>query len=293
MWLYAALFSACVYSLRSIVEKASLKSINKYILAFGLRFFALPLFIIPFLADKSLFIPVTHVPFQSWVAIIFITFIATPLEMIFFYKALQLSEVSRLIPLLSLAPLMTALFNSIIFRASPSIAGVAGMVCIVLSVYILNISKEKKSLLEPFHRLSSDKASRYLLIMLISYSAGVVIDKVAISGTNPYYYALVNYVLVSISLFLIAKYKAPGQFYQIRHNLKTFIILGAIVFLYTIPRNIAISGGNVGYVSSVLSVSVIISTVIGLILFREKDASIKIAASIIACAGVVILKLFG
>jgi transporter family protein len=292
MWFYLALTSALVYSFRSVVEKLSLTHINKYILAFGLRAFALPLFLIPFAFNPSLFIPIKDISSQSWMYILFVSLFSAPIETLFFYKALQLSEVTALVPLLSLAPLFTTAFNLLLVNSKPSSAGVLGIILIVASVYLLNISKAKNGIFEPFRHLTGDRASRYIAIMLIFYSLGVIIDKQAITGTNPYFYAFINYVLVSISLFVIAKIKASTYFWQIRHNLSTFSLLGCIVFAYTLPRNLALSTGNPSYVSAILSSSVIISTLLGLIILKEKQAAVKISASLIACAGLIIFKLY-
>lgn len=291
MWLYLALFSAIIYSLRSIVEKLSLAKINKYILAFGLRLFALPFFVLPFVFNHSLFISIYDVPFTSWIAILFVSVISSPIEILFFYKALQISEVTTLVPLLSLAPIFTTLFNIFIFKSFPSLFGIIGIVLIIISVYILNMSKAKKGLFEPFLHLSREKSTQYLIVMMLFYSLGVVVDKLAISGTNPYYYALVNYIFVSITLGIIAKTKATHDFGQIKDNFITFVVLGAIVFLYTLPRNLALQGGNAGYVSAILSSSVIISTVLGFVFLKENNALIKIFASLIAFLGVIVLKL--
>lgn len=292
MWLYLALFSALIYSLRSVIEKVSLEKIDKYILAFGLRLFALPFFILPFIFNPKLLIPLNTIPTGSWIAILFVSIISSPVEILFFYKALKVSEVTKLVPLLSIAPIFTTIFSSIIFRTIPSLFGIIGVIIIIFSVYVLNISKANRGLLEPFRHLSHDKSSHYVFIMMVSYALGVVIDKLALAGINAYFYALINYALVSVSLGIIAAYKSRSLFGQIKTNFWTFILLGTIVFSYTIPRNLAIQAGNAGYVSAVLSTSVIISTLIGLIWLKEKDQKVKILASVIAFVGILILKLY-
>ncbi|MDO8610806.1 MAG: DMT family transporter [bacterium] len=293
MWIYLALFSALVYSLRSIVEKKSLVKIDKYVLAFGLRIFALPFFVIPFILNPSLLVPINDISILSWIAIIFVSVISSPIEVLFFYKALQMAEVTELVPLLSITPIFTMLFNLLIFHSYPSAIGLLGVLIIIVAIYVLNITKLKEGIFQPFLHLYHDRASRYLALMMIFNSLGVVIDKLAISGTNPYYYALINYSLLSITLAIIVFVKAKNSVYQIKNNFKTFLLLGLIVFMYTIPRNFAISGSNAGYVAAVLSSSVIFSTIIGLVFFKEKNMFIKLASSMIAFLGISIIKLFG
>jgi len=293
MWIYFALFSALIYSLRSIIEKKSLVKIDKFVLAFGLRVFALPLFVMPFILNPSLLVPLNSIGTYSWIAIIFVSIISSPIEVLFFYKALQLSEVTQLVPLLSVTPILTMFFNLIIFHTYPSYIGLIGVLIIIIAVYILNITKIKEGIFEPFLHLYHDKATRYLACMMFFNSLGVVIDKLAISGTNPYYYALINYTLLSVTLAVIVLIKAKNNIEQIKTNYKTFVQLGFIVFLYTIPRNFAISGSNAGYVAAVLSSSVIFSTIIGLIFLKEKNVFVKLVSSVFAFLGISIIKLYG
>src|SRR3972149_9203919 len=98
MWFFYSLISAFVYSLRSIFEKKYILHINKYILAFGVRVFALPFFLIPLLNNPSYIQNLSDLPGSFWIATIYITFISTPIEMLLFYEALKKEEVSTLVP---------------------------------------------------------------------------------------------------------------------------------------------------------------------------------------------------
>ncbi|PJC43065.1 MAG: hypothetical protein CO040_01070, partial [Candidatus Pacebacteria bacterium CG_4_9_14_0_2_um_filter_36_8] len=113
MWFVFALISALVYSFRSILEKWSLKKVNPYILAFSVRFFALPLFTLPYLFGIAKLPILTEVSSSFWWSVILVSLIMTPVEMIFFYKALKTEEVSYVAPLLGLSPLITAFFGAL------------------------------------------------------------------------------------------------------------------------------------------------------------------------------------
>ena len=291
MWFFAALSSAVFYSIKNILEKVFVHKVDKYILALSVRLFAMPLFLIPLLINPDLIIGFHELPLKFWLATIYVSAIATPVEMIFFYKALQGEQISYLIPLLAFSPVITSIFGYIFFREVPSFLGFMGILLIVSSVYILNISKVKESIFEPFKRLSGNKSVRYLSVMMISYSIGIVIDKVAISGANFYYYAFVNYLFVSINLFIIALYKAKSKLSQIRTNIKPFMAIGIIIAIYTLLRLYALQSSPSSYVASIMASSTIFTTIFGLIILKENNFKTKIIVAGVATLGMVLIKL--
>lgn len=290
MWFIAALASAVIYSAKNILEKIFVSRVDKYVLALAVRLFALPLFLIPLILHPELIVSFHDLPLKFWLATIYVSAFATPIEMIFFYKALQGEQISYLIPILSFSPIITSVFGYIFFREIPSPLGFLGMFLIVASVYLLNTSKAGESFLEPFKRLSGNKSVRYLSVMLVSYAIGIVIDKVAISGANLYYYAFVNYLFVSITLLIIALYKARSKLVQIKTNYAPFALIGLVVAGYTLLRLYALESTPSSYVSSIMASSTIFTTLFGLIILKENNKKTKIIVAIIATIGIILIK---
>lgn len=291
MWFTTSLTSAIIYSVRGIIEKIYVNKVDKYVLALAVRLFALPLFLIPLILNPSLIINFHDLPLKFWLAALYVSAFSTPIEMIFFYKALQGAEISYLVPILSFSPIITSLFGYLFFREIPSSLGILGIFFIVSSIYILNISKVGEGFFEPFKRLTTNKSIRYLAVMLFFYSIAIVIDKVAITGANLYYYAFVNYLLVSISLFVIALYKAKPKLIELKTNFKPFLLIGIIVAVYTILRFYALENGTSSYVSAIMASSTIFTTIFGLIFLKEQSRNLKILVSLIATTGIILLKL--
>jgi uncharacterized membrane protein len=219
--------------------------------------------------------------------------ISTPLEMIFFYKALKTEEVSYVAPLLALSPIVTTFFAAIFFGELPSLMGVVGMLLIILALYVLNVVRQQKNLLEPVRRLFSNKAFKYILLMTLSYSLGILIDKMAIVSTDIYFYSLMNYLFVSLTLLVIAKFKAKGQFGVLRTNFPTFALIGVVVASYTLLRFAAIEQGSAGYVSAILATSVLFSVVLGVLFFKERNLRRKLLVSALILVGLALIKVYG
>jgi uncharacterized membrane protein len=290
MWFIAALTSAVFYSSKSLLEKIYVAKVDKYVLALAVRLFALPLFLLPLLINPELIIPLQDLPLKFWLATIYVAAFSTPVEMIFFYKALQNEQISYLVPILSFSPVITTLFGYLFFKETPSFLGFLGIFLIVVSVYLLNVNKAGEGIFEPFRRLSGNKSVRYLSVMLFFYSIAIVIDKVAITGANLYYYAFINYLMVSSSLFLIALYKAKSHLTQLKTNFLPLGTIGIIVAIYTLLRFYALQHGISSYVSSIMATSTIITMLFGLFFLKETNKTQKIIVGLIATLGIVLIK---
>ncbi len=247
----------------------------------------------PYILGIASFPVLTEIPLRFWTSVFFVSLISTPLEMILFYKALQKEELSYVVPLLGLGPLLTTLANSLVFHELPSAWGLLGMMIIIFGLYTLNIQKQGENFWAPFRHLVKNQAFKYISLMLISYSIGVVIDKMAITSSDVYFYALVNYLFVSIALYVIARIKAQNHFGQLRANFKPFMLIGLVVAGYTWLRFAALELENAGYVSAVLSTSVIFSIVLGLLFFGENKAMRKLFVGIVILIGLAVIKIYG
>lgn len=293
MWFVFSLVSAITYSTRSILEKKLLKNADKYILAFSLRFFALPFFLVALLFHPQQIVNPATLPLVFWLATIYVSVISTPIEMIYLYKALQLEEVSYIAPLVSLAPVFTTLINIFVFKETPTIFGFMGIIFIVSAVYILNVNQKGEGFLQPFKYLYKNKAAKYALIMMAFYSLGIIVDKIAITGAGVYYYAFLNYLLVSASLLFLLVFKAKTHIGQIKKSSMSFLLLGFVVAFYTIFRFLALENGNAGYVSAVMGSSVFFTILFGVVVLKEGRVRTKIISGVLILIGLTLIKIFG
>lgn len=292
MWFGFALLSAVLYSFRGVLEKTAIKRVDKYVLGLGIRLFALPFFIIPFLFQPDLFVPLHELPLSFWTAVLIVSFIGTPLETIFYYEAIKKEELSLALPILSLAPVLTIGLAAAVFGEHPSLLGALGIVVILLGVYVLKISHAREGLLEPLKHLAKSKGVQFMVIVAFSLAVGSIFDKIGIKGSNVYMYALFNYTFVSLSLWIFARKKAPQHLYQLREHAGAFMRIGAIVAGYTLFYLLALDEGATAYVVAIRNASVLLSIVLGVVLFKEKDLVTKITAGLLIFAGLVLIKIF-
>ncbi|MBA3723403.1 MAG: EamA family transporter [Candidatus Levybacteria bacterium] len=293
MWFFFALASAIIYSFRGILEKKIISNVNNYILGFAVRAFALPFFFLPLLLFPDKVVPLQNLSPEFWFVVFFIAFICTPLETIFYYKALDEEEVSFVLPLLSLAPVVTLGLSAVILKEIPNIFGIIGVLLIILGIYTLKLSHAKDGLLQPFRHIKNSRGAQLMTIVFLSLGLGSVLDKIGVANSNAYFFALINYIGVSLTLFLIALVKARAHMKEQKTYWKQFLLIGSVVAGYTLLYLLALEESFASYAIAIRNASIIFTIILGYLFFKEKDLKQKILAAIIISAGLIFIKVLG
>lgn len=293
MWFTFALLGAFIYAFRGLLEKRIIHNVNPFILGFGIRLFALPFFIIPFLVAPQLWIPLQNLPIEFWIVALVVTCITTPIETYFYYRAIKLEDLSLTIPIMTLRPIFATAFVMILLRDYPTLLGVLGIIVIFLGVYSLKIAHVRNGFLEPIRQLATNTAVRMMLIVAISQGLSDILDKVGVSNANAYMYALVNYVLLSMSLGLLATLYAKKSLHQLSANARPLSLIGLVVAGYTIFSMLALETGNAAYVSAIKSSSVLFTIIFGLWILKESDRRSKLLAGLLMVLGLILIRVFG
>ncbi len=291
MWFLFAIASAIIYSLRGVIEKFILKKIDKNILGLSIRLYSIPFFALPFLFDPDLFISPADLSTEFWVLVCYIGLISYPLETVFYFKAMQKEDISLVMPILSIHPVITLGLALVVLNEVPNLLGATGVIVTTFGIYMLKIKHIHQGFFTPIIQLKNNLAVRYMLITATLISIGTVIDKIAISTANVYMYAFVSHVLMSLSLLTIAILKSKQNLHQVFKYYKEYFLIGFIIFAYTTLYLLALRDAFVGYVSAVKSASVLLTIVFGVILFKEKDLLPRIISGIVITAGLIIIKL--
>lgn len=291
MWFFLALGSAIIYAFKGIFEKRIIANINNYVLAFGVRVFALPFFFIPFFFNKNLL----HVNFYDlhfWISIFAVSCILTPFEAFFYYKALEFEEATTVLPILTLGPALTVLWGSFFLREIPSWQGAIGVFCVIFGIYALELQHVKNGILEPFRHISKNTAIRFMALVMVSSSIAGIFDKIGITAANAYVYAVISYVLVSVSLLFIALFKAKGSMHQVITHKGSLLLIGAVISAYTLLNYVALETGFAGYVGTVRASYILFSLVMGIFFLKETDGKQKMLAGVFIVIGLILIKLF-
>ncbi len=273
------------FSFYVLASKHSLKKINEYLLGFFLQ----SMFIITIPLVIIFGIPSIGPHFVLALIIgSILNFIAT----IFYLKAIKNAEVSSTIPFITLTPLFLLITSPFIVGEYAGLYDMIGIVLIVIGTYVLEIKKNKKGFLSPFKELVKNKSAIYMLIVAFIYSITSNIDKIGVQNSSPLFWVFSLNLIMALLFACVLLKKSNfnlNYFKKDLKNIKFAIPAGIFKILTCIFQMLAL---NLIYVSHVIAIkrsSVILTVLLGAILFKEKNLKQRIFATLIIVAGVLIM----
>src|SRR3989338_7015254 len=184
-----------------VLGKTIIGRSGAYVVVWAMNFFATPFLYAALFAQP---LPVLGPLFWSVLAIqSFIIVIAS----IFYFKAIEASDLSVTIPMLTFTPLFLLVTSPLMLGEFPNPAGLWGILLIVIGSYVLNIAELHKGYLAPFKALVKEKGPRYMLMVAILYSIGANIDKIGVRHSSPLAWAaaLNTFLTIVFALILLRK----------------------------------------------------------------------------------------
>ena len=163
----------------------------------------------PWMVLALLFLPAAVPDRTFWLAIA----AALPLELAAFFlymRALKLSPLSLSLPFLAFTPVFMILTGRLILDEALTAGGVLGILLIVLGAYVLNLSKMKSGLLGPIRAVMREPGSWIMLLVSFVYSITAPIGKVAILHSNPWFFAAVYNLVLSVVIVSLWPVAAGG-----------------------------------------------------------------------------------
>ena len=165
--------------------------------------------------------------------------------------------------------------------------GCLGMGCIIIGSYFLQLSDLRRGVLGPIRALVENRGTRAMLIAAVIWGMTGVVDRIGVAHSSPLFWSAV--LPSSIALCLL-----PTVIGRIRVNdilARAPWFAGAAIFYsgMIICFMVGITHGIVVYVVSVKRLSLVLSVVLGRILFKEGNFRERFVATLVMLAGVTIL----
>ncbi len=199
-----------------------------------------------------------------------------------YFAAIKLSPLSLSLPILSFSPVLLLFTSKLILKEEPSRLGILGVLMVFAGSYILNVSKIKTSLFEPIYAIFKERGSLYIFVVVIIWSITANLDKLGVKSSSPIFWSFSTSLGLGILGSLILRTKLLFS--------PPFIYLSLADSLSTIFQMIAISLLPVPYVISIKRLSVLFSSIWGILILKEKS---NIVGIILMTLGGVIIYLWG
>lgn len=277
MWIWMALASAFLLGFYDVAKKLALKRNDLYwilLVATGLS----AVFVSPFLswgsgADHLRLIFKAILVTSSWVS-----------GMI----ALQLLPITTVSTFKTSRPMFVVLFSILLFGERLDLLQWCGVAAVLTALWLLSVSSEREGI--------SFKGNRGFWALLLSVVTGVASalwDKHILTGMQPLFVQSWTNIYITLMLALMIVFrKIRGRSDPFRWDwtilLIAVLITGAdMLYFFSLKQD----GALLSVISLIRRSSVIITFVVGAVLFSEKRIAQKAGVLLLMLAGVVLLML--
>ena len=286
-WLFFAVLTAIFDSLKNLVSKRGLQSADEYVVAWGSRFFALPL-LLPFL----FWIERPELGDRFWLVLPLIVSIQV-IANILYFRALKVGDLSLTTPLLALTPLFLIGVSPLIVNEILQTLDIIGIFLITGGTYWLNTKRshanQRIAYLAPFRTLWSSEGTRLMLIVSLLWSLLSTLNKVGIQQSSALFWPIANSLSLAIALSPIMGLRSKDTMKQLWLNWRALLLVGLFQGLVLLCFMKAISLTLVARVVGVKRLSILFTILIGYWCFNEQGIRQRFFAATIMLWGVLIM----
>jgi len=284
LWFWITLVSALAWSAVDALSKWISTEVSDFA-NLWIRF----LYATPFLLIVWFFVDIPPLDATFWEALI----VLIPLEFLawsLYLKAIRQSPLSLTIPFLGLTPVFLLIFPWIILGEKVSLTGGLGVLLVGTGIYFLNIRETKHGWLAPLKAIQSEKGSLLMVIVAIIFSISATFGKLAITHSSPLFFAGFYYPVLAIIILPYALFK-PQRFQGVFTHPWRSLLIGIFFGLMAITHFYALTITKVAYMVAVKRTSLIFSSLLGFLFFKETDIRNRLPGAAIILLGVILITL--
>lgn len=283
MWILFALLTAFFGSLSDVFGKKVVGKVDIYVASWAWVFFSLPLTFLIFTFNE----PTPLGPY--FLRTLFFSSVTLVLASLFYFKALKESDLSLVMPMMAFTPVLLLITSPIMVGEFPSLVGLFGIILIVIGSYVLNLKERSKGYLAPFKALVDHRGTRCMLVVAVLFSVTANLDKIGIQNSSVFTWILILNLVLSVVFSIIMFIKSKDFLLQIKSVWPWLIFLGLANSLLLIFNMITLQMTIVPYLIAVKRTSILISSLFGFILFKEKGVKERLGGVLLMLLGVLLI----
>jgi drug/metabolite transporter (DMT)-like permease len=230
-------------------------------------------------------LPLKALPF------IVVSALAETLYFVSLGRAYELGDLSVVYPLARSSPLFLTLLAVVVLNERITNWGLAGILLILLGVYMIHLrSLSPGDLLAPIRSLSG-RASQYAILTALGTTIYSLSDKMGVTIVDPFLYAFwLEFFIAGLLGFVILRRRSwEGIVAEWRRSKVQAIVGGFLMRFGYVLVLFAMSMVQVSYVLALRQISVVLGAAAGVILLKESYGRVRVLSSIIMFTGVYIL----
>ncbi|WP_071516923.1 DMT family transporter [Geitlerinema sp. PCC 9228] len=280
VWFLLANCTAFSESLKDVFSKRNLRIFDGYFISW--MFAALTFF---FLLPLLLVVPIPPLGDRFGLALL-ASGSLNVLATLLYLHALQRSDMSLSLPMITLTPLFLLVTSPLIVGESPQVFDLVGVVFLVVGTYTLNFQVRKEGWLVPFQALLREAGPRFMLGVALLWSLTANFDKMGVQNSSPLFWAIASYGYIALVLSPIVWFKSKISWQQIWPQRFFLVAVGMFNALTVTCQMSAINLTTVVNVISIKRTSVLWGVLWGHLFFAEPGFKTRMSAALLMVTGV-------
>lgn len=209
-----------------------------------------------------------------------------------YFRSLQLSPLSRTLPMLSFTPAFAAVLAALFLGERLGLSAVSGLLLVVAGALLLTL-RSGSGLRGLFTGLIEDRGCRLMVGVAFLWSAALLLDKRALASGTPHLHALVLNGGVAVGALAVLALRGDlGQLGTLRGSGWLLLLAVATGALALACQLVALGGVPVGFLETVKrGVGGVLAVVWGRTLLAEPVTAAKVAAVGLMTLGVALVLL--
>ena len=208
-----------------------------------------------------------------------------------FLRAINQSELSLTIPLLSLSPMFSSVFSFLFLNELLLKTQYLGIFAIVLGTLILYSKKiTAKDFLNSWKVIIKNKSAKIMIGVSLMWSITPVLDKVCLKYSSINIHGFIQSVGIIIFLLFLLIKNTSNEIIKIKNHWKIILFTVVIGIIATILQFFAILNNFVPIMESIKrSIGQLSSILLGNFFFKEKITKSKIIGVLTLSAGIYLI----
>ena len=285
-WITYALLAAIGTGIGDALFKYLLKRDDEYVVAWMRAVFIVPVVVI------GLFL---LGPFRITREFWLLGIIILPVDILAFLlylKAIRLSALSISLPFLAFSPIFVIFISWMILGEQVSAVGFLGVFFIVLGSYVLNIKHIRNGFFEPILAIFREPGPKIMLLVAFLYGLDAVLGKQMMHLSEPKFFALIYPVFLFLSFTPIVYYRIKHKISRANLSFHRLILYFLVSFIFAITIVLhfkAVTLAFTAYAIAVKRTSILIGSVLGFLIFKERNVKSRLAGVGLMLAGVFLI----
>lgn len=284
MWIFWALLSAILVTIRRPIEKKIINELHPFTYGFLVQIVSLPILAILTVINGNLQNPL-KLGVNFWAPLIFVSVSFHPLNTFLYKQAIKDGEFSKVLPILSLSPVFSMSLAWITLGEMPSSIASGGVILTVFGIYALGL--KGKRLHHPLQPFRENHGSKAMLVSVLLIAIVSIFEKTAVKASNPLFYSFSNTLGAILTLSVAMRISKQRITTSLRPIINQIGLIGILQSSTYLTFLLAIASGPIGYVSALRSTNILIGSVIGILVYKEKITRPKIISLFLIITGAI------